>query len=74
MADYYPLVASAVARLEENTRDARRALYEHTRATLVAQLRGVIPAMNPFDITRERFALEDAIRKVESDAVRKGMG
>ena len=65
MTDYYPLVASAVARLEENTRDTRRALYEHTRVTLVAQLRALTPAINPLDITGERFALEDAIRKVE---------
>jgi hypothetical protein len=38
---------------------------------LVAQLRGIEPALSEADITRERLALEDAIRKVEAEAVRK---
>ena len=40
MADYYPLIARAVAGLDKNTGDARRALYERARASLVSQLRG----------------------------------
>ena len=71
MADYYPLIARAVAGLEKNTGDARRVLYERARAALVAQLRGVSPALNESDVTRERLALEEAIRKVESEAARK---
>jgi hypothetical protein len=71
MADYYPLIARAVAGLEKNTGDARRVLYERARAALVAQLRGVSPALNESDVTRERLALEEAIRKVESDAARR---
>src|SRR5438067_1176262 len=71
MADYYPLIARAVAGLENNTGDARRVLYERARAALVAQLRGVSPALDESDVTRERLALEEAIRKVESDAARK---
>ena len=38
MADYYPLVAKAIAGLEKNTGEARRALYERARTALVAQL------------------------------------
>ena len=34
MADYYPLIARAVAGLDKNTGDARRALYERARAAL----------------------------------------
>ena len=68
MADYYPLIARAVAGLEKNTGDARRVLYERARAALVAQLRGVSPALDESDVTRERLALEEAIRKVESEA------
>ena len=71
MADYYPLIARAVAGLEKNTGDARRTLYERARAALVAQLRGVTPALDESDITRERLALEEAIRKVEGESARQ---
>jgi len=70
MADYYPLIARAVAGLERNTGDARRALYERARTALVAQLRGVTPALSESDVTRERLALEEAIRKVEAESAR----
>lgn len=71
MADYYPLIARAVAGLERNTGDARRALYERARTALVAQLRGVTPALSESDVTRERLALEEAIRKVEAESARQ---
>jgi hypothetical protein len=71
MADYYPLIAKAVAGLERNTGEGRRALYERARTALVAQLRGVVPALSESDITRERLALEEAIRKVEGEAARR---
>ncbi|TMJ23323.1 MAG: hypothetical protein E6G96_18775 [Alphaproteobacteria bacterium] len=71
MADYYPLIARAVAGLEKNSGENRRALYERARAALIAQLRGVTPALDESDITRERLALEESIRKVEAEAARK---
>src|SRR6266851_3409789 len=71
MADYYPLIARAVAGLQKNTGDARRTLYERAREALVAQLRGVTPALDESDITRERLALEEAIRKVEGESARQ---
>jgi hypothetical protein len=71
MTDYRPLIAKAVDGLAKNTGEARRALYERARAALVAQLRGVEPALSESDITKERLALEEAIRKVESEAARK---
>jgi hypothetical protein len=71
MTDYHPLIAKAVEGLGKNTGEARRALYERARAALVAQLRGVEPALAESDITKERLALEEAIRKVESEAARK---
>ncbi len=71
MADYQPLIAKAVAGLEKSTGEARRSLYERARTALVTQLRGVVPALNESDITRERLALEEAIRKVEAEAARK---
>src|SRR5580692_285612 len=71
MADYHPLIARAVDGLGTSTGEARRALYERARAALVAQLRSIEPALSEADITRERLALEDAIRKVEAETVRK---
>src|SRR5215469_10417332 len=71
MADYHPLIARAVEGLGTSTGEARRALYERARAALVGQLRGIDPPLSEADITRERLALEDAIRKVEAETVRK---
>jgi hypothetical protein len=71
MADYYPLIARAVAGLEKNTGDARRTVYERARTALVAQLRSVNPPLSENDVTRERLALEESIRKVEAEAARK---
>src|ERR1700689_1263462 len=71
MTDYHPLIARAVEGLEKSTGEARRALYERARTALVTQLRGVTPALSESDITRERLALEEAIRKVEAEAARK---
>jgi hypothetical protein len=70
MADYHPLIARAVAGLEKNTGENRRTLYERARTALVAQLRGVVPPLEESEITRERLALEEAIRKVEAESAR----
>jgi hypothetical protein len=71
MADYYPLIAKAVAGLDKNTGEIRRALYERARSALVGQLRSIDPPLNEGDITRERLALEEAIRKVETEASKR---
>jgi hypothetical protein len=71
MADYYPLISRAVAALEKNSGENRRALYERARAALLAQLRGVTPPLDESDITRERLALEESIRKVEAESARQ---
>src|SRR5580658_520009 len=71
MTDYQPLIARAVEGLGKSTGEARRGLYERARSALVTQLRSVDPPLSESDITRERLALEEAIRKVEADAARK---
>ena len=71
MADYQPLILRAIAGLDRNTGESRRALYERARTALVAQLRGVKPPLQEAEITRERLALEEAIRKVEAEAARR---
>jgi hypothetical protein len=68
MADYQPLISRAVAGLEHNTGENRRVLYERARAALVNQLRNADPPLEESEISRERVALEEAIRKVEAEA------
>ncbi len=69
MADYYPLIARAIAGLDPSAPgESRRALYERARAALIAQLRSVEPPLSESEITRERLSLEEAVRKVESEA------
>src|ERR1700682_5269812 len=69
MADYYPLIARAIAGLDPSAPgESRRALYERARAALIAQLRSVQPPLSESEITRERLSLEEAVRKVESEA------
>ena len=67
MADYYPLIARAVASLPQNTEAARRALYERARSALGTQLRGKTPTLSESEVNRERQLLDDAIRKVETE-------
>lgn len=67
MADYYPLLARAISALPENTGEARRTVYERARSALLAQLRGADPPLPDEEVTRERLALEEAVRRVESE-------
>src|SRR5215211_6161096 len=71
MTDYYPLLMKAIAGLDKSTGEARRALYDRARSALLAQLRGVNPPLSEPEITRERLALEEAVRKVEAEAARQ---
>jgi hypothetical protein len=72
MTDYHALIAQAVGNLDQNTGQARRALYERARATQVTQLRAIRPSLSESAIAKERLSLETAIRKVETDAARSG--
>ena len=72
MADYYPLIARAMAGLDPSAPgESRRALYERARAALIAQLRSVQPPLSESEVTRERLSLEDAVRKVEAEAAQR---
>ena len=62
--DYHRLIARAVEALDRNTGEARRALYERQRSP-ASQLRSREPAFLVTDITKQRLALENAIREVE---------
>lgn len=68
MADYYPLLARAVAGLPENTAQARAAIYERARSALVGQLRRLEPPIPQEEIDRESAALEAAVARLEAEA------
>jgi hypothetical protein len=75
MADYYPLITKAVAGLDPDAPgESRRALYERARAALLAQLRTINPPFTEAEITRERLALEEAVRRVEGEAAQRARG
>jgi hypothetical protein len=69
MADYYALISRALAALETNAFEDRRAIYNRARAAQAEQL-GKRP-FNKKDFDRERSLLEDAISRVEIEATTK---
>ena len=68
MVDYYKIVQRAVAALNPDTEATRQALYERARAGLAKQLCLKKPPLPNDSIRAELAALEDAIKKVESEA------
>ena len=66
MADFTDVLSRAVA--GKKTYDERRAVYERARQALVNQLRALDPPLPESDVTRQRLALEESIRKIESEA------
>jgi hypothetical protein len=67
MADYYPLLAKAVAAQAQSDPDKRRAIYERARTALLGQLRAIQPPIPDPDIERESQALDEAINRLESE-------
>jgi hypothetical protein len=68
MVDYYPAISRAVAEAADSGQ--RRQIYQCARDALLKQLRGGNQATEA-EITRERLALEDAIRRVEAETMRR---
>ena len=71
MADYYTLLARAVAGLPISTPETRRAIYERARAALLGQLRISDPPADEADIERESQSLDAAISRIENDLAAK---
>jgi hypothetical protein len=69
MADYYPVLARAVAALSNSTPEMRSAIYERARAALMGQLRAVQPPIAEEDIEREGRLLDEAIERLEAEAL-----
>jgi hypothetical protein len=70
MTDYYPLMASVVAALEPNTAEARRQLYDSARVGFPNYLGNLDPPLSDSDVTRERTALEEVIRRLEAEQMK----
>ena len=58
MADYTQILARAVAMLDPNTLEQRKALYDRARKVLVDKLRGSDPTLSNTDLAAETAALE----------------
>jgi hypothetical protein len=69
MADYCALISDGIAALDIKTSDARREYYNRARAILADHFRKADPPLSDTFIENERLALEDAIGKVEADAM-----
>jgi len=67
MAEYYPLLAKAVAGLPNSTPATRRAVYERARKALLAQLHNLQPPLSEADVAREAKALDMAMARLEAD-------
>jgi hypothetical protein len=67
MADYYPLLAKAIAGLPDPTPQARSAIYERARNAMVRQLRRLDPPIPEPEIARESSALEVAVARLEAE-------
>ncbi|MEM1285240.1 MAG: hypothetical protein AAGH43_07610 [Pseudomonadota bacterium] len=72
MADFDAILRKALASRPGAPGDERRKIYERARQALVRQLTSFEPPLPPEDISRQRLALESAIRKVEADVAANG--
>jgi hypothetical protein len=67
MADFYPILARAVAGLSDPSPEARRAIYERARTALLTQLRSLDPPLGEAEIMRERLSLDEAMARIEAE-------
>ncbi len=70
MADYHAILKRALSGMPSPNGETRRAVYEKARTALVTQLKAFEPPLSPSEITQQRLQLEDAIRRVESEAAK----
>jgi len=67
-SDYYSTIFHAISRLPSKTEEARGAVYELARTALQKRLSAFDPPMSETDLEVERFALETAIQRVETES------
>ena len=66
-SDYYSTIARAVSGLPDKSEEARAAVYETARTALQKRLSAFDPTSET-DLAIERFALEAAIQRVETES------
>jgi hypothetical protein len=64
-SDYYSVIARAISGLPSKTDEARHAIYERARRVLQKRFD---PPISETDLAIERFALEAAIQRVETES------
>lgn len=74
MAEYYTVLRRAIAGIDPNVPETRRAVYDKARNALIGQLKAVDPPLTTAEISRQRLELEEAIRRVEREAAAGGAG
>jgi hypothetical protein len=67
-SDYYSTIARAVSGLPGKSEEARAAVYEIARTALQKRLSAFDPPISEADLAIERFALEAAIQRVETES------
>ncbi|WP_420391373.1 hypothetical protein [Acuticoccus sp.] len=70
MTDFYSVLQKAVQALPDGSGPQRRQVYEKARKALLKQLQSFDPPLSSADVTAQRLALEDAIRKIENEIAR----
>ena len=71
MTDFYSVLQRAVSSLPDSSGPNRRAVYDKARKALLKQRQSFDPPLPSSDVTAQRLALEDAIRKIENEIARQ---
>lgn len=71
MTDFYSVLKRAVSSLPDGSGPQRRAVYDKARKALLKQLQSFDPPLPSSEVTAQRLALEDAIRKIENEIARQ---
>lgn len=71
MTDFYSVLQRAVSSLPDGSGPQRRAVYDKARKALLKQLQSFDPPLPSSEVTSQRLALEDAIRKIENEIARQ---
>ena len=67
-SDYYSTIARAISGLPSKTEETRGAVYELARTALQKRLSALDPPISGSDLAIERFALDAAIQRVETES------